>query len=84
MRPLQGAGLGQDPKHLRAAVSAAAHVTQMSFAVIFGTFAGSRMDERFGTSPLFLLLGCSLGTAAGISFLVRSFNETSNHDPDES
>jgi len=54
----------------------------MSFAVIFGTFAGSKLDERLGTSPLFLLLGCTLGTAAGITFLVRSFQETSPHDPD--
>ena len=74
--------MGQDPKQLRAAAAAAGHVTQMCFAVIFGTFAGSRMDERFGTSPLFLLLGCSLGTAAGITFLVRSFHETTPHDPD--
>jgi F0F1-type ATP synthase assembly protein I len=38
----------------------------LAACVLIGIFAGSFLDARLGTSPLFLLLGSILGTAAGI------------------
>lgn len=76
-----------DPSTFRAAASAGAHVTQMAFLVIGGTWAGSWVDVWLDSAPVFLLLGSGAGMALGLYLLVRSFEETnepeSHDDPDD-
>jgi ATP synthase protein I len=38
----------------------------LAACVLIGIFGGSFLDARLGTSPLLLILGSILGTAAGI------------------
>ena len=38
----------------------------LAACVLIGIFGGSFLDARLGTSPLLLILGSVLGTAAGI------------------
>lgn len=38
----------------------------LAACVLIGIFGGSFLDARLGTSPLLLILGAILGTAAGI------------------
>jgi F0F1-type ATP synthase assembly protein I len=52
------------------AVQALAVASQLGFliaaAVLIGILAGSFLDARLGTSPLFLIVGAILGTVSGI------------------
>jgi ATP synthase protein I len=51
-------------------VQALAIASQLGFvlgaAVLLGILGGSFLDARFGTSPLFIVLGSILGAASGI------------------
>ena len=72
--------MAKDPKAFHAAAKASAYVTQMCLAVIFGAWAGSKLDEFLGTTPWLLLIGLFLGTGFGIYSLVLGFQE--NPPPD--
>lgn len=54
------------------AILAASHLG-ITFAVLLaGSFyVGWKVDERLGTAPLFILLGCALGFGGGFYFLYR-------------
>ena len=54
------------------AVLAASHLG-ITFAVLLaGSFyLGWKVDERLGTTPVFVLLGCALGFGGGVYFLYR-------------
>lgn len=40
--------------------------TQLVILVILGAFGGQFLDEKFGTTPLFLLLGIIFGFGLGV------------------
>lgn len=72
-------------------VQALAIASQLGFvlgaAVILGVLAGSFLDARFGTSPLFLALGSLLGMASGVysvaqlaKFLLAKFGQGKTKD----
>lgn len=77
--------MDRDPASFRAASSAAAGVTQLTVLVIGGTWAGSRLDASFGTSPVLLLLGAGVGTALGFFLLARGLRslDTGSDHPDD-
>jgi ATP synthase protein I len=71
------------------AAQALAVASQLGFvlgaAVLLGILGGSFLDNRFGTSPLFLIAGSILGMAAGIysaaqigKFLLDKFGRKKN------
>ena len=71
------------------AAQALAVASQLGFvlgaAVLLGILGGSFLDSRFGTSPLFLIVGSILGMAAGIysaaqigKFLLDKFGRKKN------
>ncbi|ACJ35063.1 AtpZ/AtpI family protein [Anoxybacillus flavithermus] len=45
--------------------------SQLVGSVLVGIFGGRFVDERFGTEPLFLIVGLLLGLAAGIYAMIR-------------
>lgn len=47
---------------------------QLAISVVGGLLGGKVVDEKLGTTPLFLLLGLTLGTVAGFYNLVRILN----------
>ncbi len=44
----------------------------LAVCVVLGIFGGSFLDARLGTSPLLLILGSILGTAAGVYSMLRT------------
>ncbi len=70
------------PHTLRAMTRAAAMVLEMGILVVGGAGAGHWLDERFGTSPLFLLCLSMAMLIAGTYRLHRTLgNEHSTDDP---
>ena len=59
------------------AVQALAVASQLGFvlaaAVVICLFGGAYLDARFGTTPLFLIVGSILGTAAGIYSAIQMY-----------
>ncbi|MBE2934362.1 AtpZ/AtpI family protein [Anoxybacillus flavithermus] len=45
--------------------------SQLVGSVLVGIFGGRFVDGRFGTEPLFLIVGLLLGLAAGIYAMIR-------------
>ena len=41
--------------------------------VLVGLVGGYFLDQRFGTSPLWLAIGCVVGLAAGVSTLIQTY-----------
>ncbi|MCP8617438.1 AtpZ/AtpI family protein [Salirhabdus salicampi] len=41
-------------------------VSQLSGSTLIGIFLGRWIDQRFSTSPLFLIIGLFIGLAAGV------------------
>jgi F0F1-type ATP synthase assembly protein I len=72
-------------------VQALAIASQLGFvvgaAVLLGYLAGSFLDARFGTSPVFLVLGILIGVASGFysvaqlaKFLLARFGRSKTKD----
>lgn len=56
----------EDPSGWRAVGAAVTIPTMLAACVLVGVLLGKWADDRFGTSPLFLLGGLFLGLAAGV------------------
>lgn len=57
---------------------------QLAISVVGGLLGGKVVDEKLDTSPLFILLGLSLGTAAGFYNLVRILNRQRQNKTNDS
>ncbi len=55
--------------------------TELAAMVVLGVFAGSWLDGRLGTRPLFLAGFSILGLVLGILLLTRTLKRL-EHDPD--
>ncbi len=66
------------PNALKVMARASAMVLEMGILVVVGAFSGNWLDERLGTSPLFLLCLSMAMLAAGIIRILR----TLEHDQD--
>jgi F0F1-type ATP synthase assembly protein I len=69
-----------NPRPFRAAAQAAARVTQLAITVIFGTWAGAKLDGWLDTSPWLLFLGLFGGFAIGLYSMVRGLQELAEND----
>ncbi len=48
---------------------------QLALFLILFTYGGYRLDVKFGTSPVFVLLGAVLGLAGGMYNLLKGLKE---------
>ncbi|GAD12915.1 hypothetical protein GBL_1132 [Geobacillus kaustophilus GBlys] len=46
-------------------------VSQLVGSILVGVFGGRWIDDRFGTEPIFLIVGLLLGLAAGVYAMLR-------------
>lgn len=46
-------------------------VSQLVGSILIGIFGGKWMDKKFGTDPLFLVIGLFIGLAAGVYAMFR-------------
>lgn len=54
--------------------------TLLAASVLVGVFLGKLADEKFGTSPVFLLVGLFLGIAAGVRETILILRKISPKD----
>ena len=70
------------PRTIRAMTRAAAMVLEMGILVVGGAVAGHWLDDRLGTSPLFLLCLSTAMMVAGIYRIHRTLgHDDSTDDP---
>lgn len=70
-----------DPDLLKQVGWVIAMVTQMAFTVIAGVVVGHWLDQRFGTSPIFLLVLSLAALVVGMIRLARSIARLNDDDP---
>ena len=71
-----------NPKALKAMTRASAMVLEMGILVVGGALFGHWLDERLGTSPLFLLCLSMTTMVAGIYRIHRTLgHDNSTDDP---
>ena len=47
----------------------------VSLAIFIGLFFGVWLDRKFGTNPIFTLVGLGMGIVAGFRNLIRAMNK---------
>lgn len=53
---------------------------QMGIIIFLGTFGGIKLDELWGTSPLFVLLGSLASIALAMYTVIHDINKHNNND----
>jgi ATP synthase protein I len=48
----------------------------VSLAIFIGLFFGLWIDKKFGTNPIFTLVGLGMGIVAGMRNLIRAMNKS--------
>jgi len=54
----------------------------LAVSVLVGVWAGNWLDRKFGSAPLFLILGLFLGLGAGILLVLRAIKQFNGDDAD--
>lgn len=70
------------PSFLKRMAAVSGMVLEMAAFAMGGGFAGSWLDTRLGTGPLFLLVGLFGGMGGGIArmlYTVKRLSETNDH-----
>jgi F0F1-type ATP synthase assembly protein I len=52
---------------------------QLALFLVLFTYGGYRLDVKFGTSPVFVLLGAVLGLAGGMYNLLKGLKEVDRY-----
>jgi len=60
------------------------HGLTLGLAVALFAWLGTLLDERLGTSPLFVLLGAFTAFGAGLYRMLRDLSETNDDPPGRS
>ncbi|MED3722287.1 AtpZ/AtpI family protein [Geobacillus stearothermophilus] len=64
--------MSQKQRHpFQAMALMSAIVSQLVGSILVGVFGGRWIDDRFGTEPIFLIVGLLLGLAAGVYAMLR-------------
>ncbi|QKX52584.1 AtpZ/AtpI family protein [Planococcus glaciei] len=66
---------------LQAMVLYSSILSQLVGSVLIGLFTGMWLDERFGTAPLFLIVGLFAGLAIGIWAMLQTIRKFDSGDP---
>jgi F0F1-type ATP synthase assembly protein I len=66
---------------LQAMVLYSSILSQLVGSVLIGLFTGMWLDERFGTAPLFLIIGLFAGLAIGIWAMFQTIRKFDSGDP---
>lgn len=55
-------------------------VSQLVGSILIGIFAGKWLDHKWGTEPLFLIVGLLIGIAAGTYSMILSIRKFNSGD----
>ena len=64
-------GRGDDPRETRSYLRHLHLGASIAVALVLGLVAGDWLDGKTGWAPAFTLLGCVLGMALGMAYVIR-------------
>ena len=71
-RPLAGTPRADKVRRMYRDLSAASLGLEMGLAVVIGWALGHWVDGKWGTAPLFMIIGLAMGAAAGFKGVFRA------------
>ncbi|QHS23566.1 AtpZ/AtpI family protein [Virgibacillus sp. MSP4-1] len=67
--------MGKDQKPFHAFALTSAIVSYLSGSTLVGIFVGRWIDQKLGTSPIFLIIGLIIGLSAGVYGTINLVNK---------